>query len=530
MNPHDTDPAWDCFNVSLPSNPYPGLRPFEKREWPIFFGREQMIDEIIDRLVRQQLVVVHGDSGCGKSSVIRAGVLAHLEQEGGRGGVVWRTCASRPGDAPLQLLAEALAELDGAPGDEGRITELRRVLNFGADAPEALAKMLRRGPSDHLCLLVDQFEELFAFAKRHGPSDARLFVQLLVALLERPQPGLYAVVTMRSEFLGACAQYPGFAEAVNRAQYLLPRMGHSDLVRAVREPATLYSGHVSADLAERLISDAGGGQDVLPLIQHGLAVLSRRKMPPEARGETPAAGAGHSWRLDLEDYRNVTGLAAMLSTHADDLAKPDDPVRFSIVEKLFRALTDINAEGQAIRRPQPLAKLVEVTGAHRATLVEIIDSFRAEGASLLTPYAPAPLTDDGLVDISHEALIRCWRRIADSSDPKQGWLVHEFEDGLIWRALLVQTTSFDLDPSNTLSKATADDRHEWLRRHEPMWAERHGGNWTRVESMITASVEAGHRAEMAERRRQTQTQKERFTFIAGVVLSVFLIVALFLNN
>ena len=90
------------FDIELPPRPYPGLRPFEKHEWPIFFGREIMATDVIDRIIQQQLLVVHGDSGCGKSSLIRAGVLPRLEQESARGGVVWRTAVAQPGDAPLR--------------------------------------------------------------------------------------------------------------------------------------------------------------------------------------------------------------------------------------------------------------------------------------------------------------------------------------------------------------------------------------------------------------------------------------------
>src|SRR5438067_10770429 len=93
--------AEHSFQVILPSDPYPGLRPFERYEWPIFFGREKMTDEVINQLIGSQLLVIHGDSGCGKSSLMRAGVLARLEQESARGGLTWRTCATQPRDAPL---------------------------------------------------------------------------------------------------------------------------------------------------------------------------------------------------------------------------------------------------------------------------------------------------------------------------------------------------------------------------------------------------------------------------------------------
>ncbi len=87
----------DPFAVMLPRSPYPGLRPFEKHEWPIFFGREKMADEAIERLTRQHLLVLHGDSGCGKSSLVRAGVVTRLERENAWGGLTWRKCIAQPG-------------------------------------------------------------------------------------------------------------------------------------------------------------------------------------------------------------------------------------------------------------------------------------------------------------------------------------------------------------------------------------------------------------------------------------------------
>src|SRR5690606_34762167 len=161
----------DVFSVALPRRPYPGLRPFDKDEWPIFFGRERMADEVVSQLIDKRLLVVHGDSGCGKSSLVRAAVLPRLEQESARSGLAWRTCTALPGEAPLWNLAVALAALDGG-GDE-RAMAFRRALNFGAEGPAEVAALLRRDASDHLCILVDQFEELFDHARHHGPEEAQ---------------------------------------------------------------------------------------------------------------------------------------------------------------------------------------------------------------------------------------------------------------------------------------------------------------------------------------------------------------------
>lgn len=523
------------FSIHLPARPYPGLRPFEQHEWPIFFGRERMTDEIVDRLLGHRLLVVHGDSGCGKSSLVRAGVLPRLEQESARGGVRWRTCTTLPRAAPLWNLARALATLDatregdGEGGDEeleARTIAFRRALNFGREAPAALAELLGCGPRNQVCILVDQFEELFEHARRHGPEEAALLAACLVGLLDAPPAGLYAVLTMRSEFLGACSRYEGFAEAVNRAQYLLPRMEHDDLMRAIREPAVLYDGEVTRELAERLIVDGGGGQDQLPLIQHGLMLLhdERARAPdPAVVGPTPGAPA---WRLGVEHYRAEHGLAGLLSAHADAVQARAERQCFGgeatrVVEDLFRALTDINAEGQAIRRPCALERLVVLTGATESALRCVVDAFRADGVSFLKPYGHEPLRADELIDISHEALIRCWRRIAEA---REGWLAREFRNGLVWRALLVQADSFERDPGNVLGATTTDERERWLRRRNPAWAERYGGGWERVQRLIAASVEARAlrtaEREVAEKQRQEARRLRRRSRALAVGLSV----------
>jgi hypothetical protein len=495
--------AADVFAVTLPARPYPGLRPFGKDEWPIFFGREQMIDDVVGRLVRQRLLVVHGDSGCGKSSLIRAGVLPRLEQDAARGGRRWITRVMTPGDQPLVHLAEALVDTPGAAGadPDARRLQLRRILNCGRDGSPALVDAVCGTRDPFVCLLIDQFEEVFAHARRRGPQQASLLIAQILGLQALQSDRLFVVLTMRSEFLGACAQFEGFAAAVNETQYLLPRMQHTDLLRAIREPATLYDGEIATDLAERLIAEARGSQDELPLIQHGLMQMHQAAVRP----------AGGPWRLTLDDYRNPRGLAGLLSDHADAVmaqVEPDDRGREGtrVTEDLFRALTDINADGQATRDPRRLRDVIAITGADEAAVRRVVDAFRAEGVSFMRPYATEPIALDDYLDISHEALIRCWARVADPTD---GWLIREFKNGLVWRSLVVQADSFEADPSNVLSPATAEERHRWLKRRNEAWSLRYGGRWASVVRLVEASMAARDRQMQRELEERTREERAR---------------------
>ena len=195
-----TDTHHDIFDIALPPQPYPGLRPFTKDEWQIFFGREIITGEVVERLIDEQFIALHGDSGCGKSSLIRAGVMPRLERDHARGGATWRTSSMLPRNAPLRNFAIALAQLDAVPADAARVTAIRRTLNLGTKAAPYLASQLRRGDNDYICVLVDQFEEIFRFAEQGGSSEVQQFVDVLVGLQRARTPGLNVILTMRSEF------------------------------------------------------------------------------------------------------------------------------------------------------------------------------------------------------------------------------------------------------------------------------------------------------------------------------------------
>jgi tetratricopeptide (TPR) repeat protein len=512
MNSTIQETSADVFTPELPPSPYPGLRPFEKSEWPIFFGRERMTEEVINRLLERRLVVVHGASGGGKSSLVRAGVQARLEQQLARSGLRWRMCAMRPGSQPLANLTAALAGI--VEGGASRVVEIRRTLNEGRQAPAALIKVLGLSVAERLCVLLDQFEELFRFAREVSQDESTLLTDFLVGFDKNPPDGIHVLVTMRSEFLGDCARYDDLAETINRTQYLLPRMTTDDLLRAVGDPATLYGGRVTDRLAERLIADARGDQDELPLIQHGLAQLWSFASSNADNESGPI--------LDLAAYEMHGPLGRLLSEHADNVADAEvaDSSEKTIIENLFRSLTEINVDGNAVRHPQVFKDLVPLTGATADQLCTILDRFRQPGVSFVTPYAPVPIETETTIDISHEALIRCWRRIADK---ETGWLQKEFRDGLIWRSLAVQTEAFAANPRNVLSEATTEARGKWLTGRNETWAKRYGNRWAEVTELLVASqreVERQRQRDEADRKNAEQARRRRFVTRALATFSV----------
>src|SRR5215213_5228355 len=65
--------------TAMPANPFVGLRPFERKEGLLFFGRREQTKELLSILHATRFMAVVGSSGCGKSSLIRAGLIPNLE-------------------------------------------------------------------------------------------------------------------------------------------------------------------------------------------------------------------------------------------------------------------------------------------------------------------------------------------------------------------------------------------------------------------------------------------------------------------
>ena len=264
--------------------PYPGLRSFQEYESPIFFGRDQQIDEILERLKRHRFLAIVGSSGCGKSSLVRAGVLPALRSGlMGELGSDWLIAEMKPGDHPLTNLAGALLDsqilgehwsptVEGKSQSQAQLTaELRR-------SDVSLVRLIQKQQLPkfkNLLLLVDQYEEIFRFHQQ-DPNEATTFVQLLLETAHDRTVPVYILLTMRTDFLGECALFTGLPEVLNESLYLCPRLTRDQLTQAIVNPAAMFEGSVAPELVRQIIREASTNPDQLPLVQHALAKIIKK--------------------------------------------------------------------------------------------------------------------------------------------------------------------------------------------------------------------------------------------------------------
>ena len=489
-------------------NPFPGLRPFEANDTHLFFGREGQSEDILRSLRRSRLLAVVGASGSGKSSLVRAGLLPHLH--GGffeQAGSHWRVALLRPGGDPIEALAHALVEQSVLATKPDEAEEIQRhtqlmaaqLRRSGLGLVEAV-RLARPAPAENVLVVIDQFEELFRFGHTAGAAyagdDAAAFVKLILEATRQDKLPIYACLTMRSDFIGECARFRGLPEAVAAGLYLIPRMTRAQRRAAIEQPVRVGGGHITPRLVTRILNDVGDDPDQLPIMQHALM----RAWDHWQAGGEPARP------IDLPDYEAIGGTASALSMHADEayggLGERDQ----TIARKMFQRLTEKDADNREARRPTLLSVLAEVAEVPVDNMVKIVDVFRAPGRSFLMP--PTLLLPDTTIDISHESLIRGWKRLRE-------WVEQEAESARVYKRLadtaaLHSSGNAGLWRDPDLAVAIA-----WRERERPneAWSRRYHGGWPEAMAFLEESGRAREAEARAARLRQRLTAAAALVFL-----------------
>jgi WD40 repeat protein len=462
-------------------NPFPGLRPFREDETHLFFGRDAQVDELLAELGRSRFVAVMGASGSGKSSLVAAGLLPALH--GGLStqlGANWRIASLRPGGNPLRNLTRALAAPDvlgrGGSDEIGAVDQIEALLRRSGLGLADVARGDERLRDGRLLVIVDQFEELFRFQDAVGgtalATDSPAFVRLLIEAAA-DEFNINVILTMRSDYLGDCSQFNLLPETINQGLYLVPRLTRSQLREAITGPVAVGGGTIAPRLVQRLLNDAGADPDLLPVLQHALM----RMWDLWAENGTSVGP------IDLEHYEAAGGLEHSLARHADeayhDLA--DDRSR-RIAGLAFKRLTELGTDGREARHPAQLGEIASVAGTTVDEVREVIRLFEEPGRSFVT------VSNDGVVDISHESLIRQWPRLRD-------WVGEEADSRDTYGRLAEAASRWRHDEAALLRDPDLQLAVNWWTDNEPSsaWAERYGSNFQSAADYLDQSRKAARR-------------------------------------
>jgi hypothetical protein len=413
-------------------NPFPGLRPFREEEEHLFFGRETQVDAMVDKLAETRFLAVVGVSGSGKSSLVNCGLRPALHRGlMASAGTAWRVAQFRPGNDPIRAMADALARAGLLAGrvDNGRFSRseiVETTLRLSRAGLLDVYEQARMPAGTNLLVIADQFEELFRYRAlavlRRGATsaseEATAFVNLLLEIGEHVVFPVYVTVTMRSDFLGDCAQFFGLPEAMNRGQYLVPRLTRDERRLAIAGPIGVANARMTPVLLTRLVNDVGDNPDQLSILQHALNRTWARWRQ-----------AGGTGAIELAHYDAIGTMSRALDQHAEEAyGDLGDERRRKICERILKMLTDTTSDPRGTRRPTRMDALCTLARASAEEVAAVIEVFREPSRAFLMPPAGEPLEAGTVVDISHESLMRSWRRL-------QTWSAEEARSAQMYRRL-----------------------------------------------------------------------------------------------
>jgi len=526
------------LELAIPVNPFPGLRPFDFDESHLFFGRDGQSEQLISKLGRTRFLAVVGTSGSGKSSLVRAGLLPSLF--GGfmsSAGSNWKVAIMRPGNDPIGNLSKALNTPDVFGSDIQENAALQTALaeatlQRGSRGLIDAVRQAMISDNDNLLVVVDQFEEIFRFARvAEGAgyqNEAAAFVKLILEASRQRELPIYVVLTMRSDYLGDCSQFWGLPEAINESQYLIPRLTRDQLREAMTGPISVARGNITPRLVARLLNDVGDDQDQLPVLQHLLMRVwdeckeKRLEIEVKEVGKTvlkPHRTVHNGEALDLCCYEAVGGMSHALSRHADEAFNdlPDDRSR-KVAEKLFKALTEKGPDNREIRRPVTLGEICAVVGAGASEVTAVIEPFHRQGRSFLM-LPGGELNSEALVDISHESLIRAWERL-------RKWVEEEARSARIYRRLAETAMLYKEGGAGLWRDPDLQIALTWRDESKPneVWARRYHGEFDLAMAFLDQSVAERNR-ETLEKEKEIQRHKtmKRTRWIALVFGSLFVV-------
>jgi len=432
--------------------PYPGLVPFEERDARVFYGRGELVSQLVRRiaeqLARPGILLVAGESGAGKSSLLRAGLMPRLAAGAlGPGSERWPRRVIRPTGSPLRGLAMQLADIAGAdpvsvyrslsatPDEASMLVEhaVRSAASRSADpGPSPPADTPAASATPRLILVVDQLEELFTAGEdtNAGQAEREAFIAALHAAATVPVgrqklPPALVVAAMRADFLGRLIAYPPLRAVMDAGLFTVGPMSEAELRLAITGPAAEAGLAVDPALVEAVISElragaAGGlGSGALPLMSQAMAATWERR---------------EGNKLTLRGYRRAGGVADAVNRGAQAAFDALTDRQRDTARLVFTQLTVVMPDGRFVRHRCSRTDLDSPEAGMAADINAVINVFSAQRLLVLGQDS---------VEISHDVLLHTWTRLRD-------WLGDDQLDRALYSQIVTDADTWDInrrDPS-----------------------------------------------------------------------------------
>ena len=496
-------------SVTAKIKPFTGLRSFNNTESSIFFGRERQVSEVNNLLSEKKFIAITGPSGVGKSSLIMAGIISAYVKNNPKNTEFF---TFQPGEDPLGNFISAIKPLVNSVGLDNEVYT----------NPDVIANYLYNYVNTHnksVLIVIDQFEEIFRFSSLNDTVKVNLdiFIQHINNIIATDTPDIKIIISLRSEYLNQCSNFPGLAKLINNGYYLLSKMERENITQAISNPLKISNITVTDEFIEKLIDDTHIYGEQMAVVQHTMMRIWDLKF-----GTNVAKSV-----IDISDYNEIGTISDSVSAHAEEILQrfPEESSQL-LIEKIFKSLLNINSSSPELNKPTSLKELSILADASEKDIIAILNEFRAEGCSMLSPSERFSLHSESIIDIVRTSVIFLWKRL-------KLWKEDEEKSAQLYLQLAQSAELYQQGKSGLWRDMELNSALDWYKKRKPtkQWAVKYNPYFERAIAFLELSKkEFDKEIESIQFKQKSELKRARNVAIllgtAAFISIMFLILAL----
>ncbi len=411
--------------ANLPATPYKGLANYTEQDATLFFGRDREREVIIANLKARRLTLLYGESGVGKSSLLRAGVMSDLAEAARRNladlgtpehvPVIFSAWSDEPVAGLGAAIRTAVDQFVGEPAEPPESASLAAVIDWAAEATDAF-----------LLIVLDQFEEYFLYhPSEDGPGT---FATEFPGIVNRPDIQANVLVSIREDALAKLDRFKGDIPRLFDSSLRVNHLDTAAAREAIERPVDRYNAFVEP--GERVVLGAGLVDAVIEQVRSGRVVLEQTGQGTLGHGDGADVGADRietpylqlvmSRLWDVEEVRGspmlhaatlaeLGGAQEIVRTHLDGALHGLDPQERDTAAALFHQL--VTPSGTKIAHAVP--DLAEYARRPEPEVRDLLEKLAGSDTRILRPVPPPP-GEEGppRFEIFHDVLapsVLAWR-------------------------------------------------------------------------------------------------------------------------
>lgn len=515
-------------------NPFVGLKPYSENESEFYFGREQEVENLLHVLQKNKLLTLSGDSGAGKTSLIKAGLIPRLKNGFmGQAGKEWSIAYFRPGIDPLSNLAHALTfndvlNVDNKPNTTDYKYYSEIISNYKALGIVEIYKRSEIYNTKNLLIVIDQLEDLFRFEQYFDTTkseDDNDLMDMIYRSVTFKNTAIYFIICIEGSYLTKLTPYNKLQEIISQSQYSIQNLDYVGINQILEQ--TFYQHNVNFDskVVESFVEVLNEKISFLPNFQFLLYKLYEKYVINRVEKQ----------RIDIDDINELGGITNALSSDFEIIYEALDETDKNKMSLLFKGLKD--AQNSSIESNyNKIINISEYINISVAELSSTVRTLKLKFNDLIEIFEPSisgipisekkPFDGNNIINLKYTKFLN-WKRRSE-------WLAEEENDYQDFKSFSDDAIKKNNGEVDFLKTPELESAISWRDNpnHTLNWSKRYHLNFKETIAFINESEKDDLRikkekADQLERERKNERTKRKWYSIGGGICLIMACIAFY---